>query len=67
MIFIGFERGMEPEKILGATDDFGGVLVLVKWKGEEIADLVEIDEAMEKCPQLLVDFFEEKLIVDSQQ
>ncbi|CAO2600586.1 Chromobox protein homolog 5 [Lemmus lemmus] len=45
----GFERGLEPEKIIGATDSC------------DEADLVLAKEANVKCPQIVIAFYEERL------
>ncbi|XP_060982088.1 chromobox protein homolog 3-like [Dama dama] len=48
-----FARGLDPERIIDATDSSGELMFLMKWKDSNEADFVLTKEADIKCLQIL--------------
>ncbi|CAO1343007.1 unnamed protein product [Diamesa hyperborea] len=56
-----FEIGLEPDKIIGATEVNKELAFLVQWKNSNKAQLIPSKLARIKCPQLVIDFYEQRL------
>lgn len=56
-----FDNGLEPDKIIGATDINGSLAFLVQWKNSNKAMLIPNKLARQRCPQLVIDFYEQRL------
>ncbi|KAH8289916.1 hypothetical protein KR018_003215 [Drosophila ironensis] len=57
----GFDRGLEAEKILGASDNNGRLTFLIQFKGVDQAEMVPSSVANVKIPQMVINFYEERL------
>lgn len=55
------DKGLEPETILGCTNQPGELMFLIKWKNQNRADLVSSKIAKIACPQTVISYFEDKL------
>uniref|UniRef100_A0A3B4ABE3 Chromo domain-containing protein n=1 Tax=Periophthalmus magnuspinnatus TaxID=409849 RepID=A0A3B4ABE3_9GOBI len=51
----------EPECIIGSTDRRGELMFLVKWKNSEDVALLPAREVSARCPQVVINFYEQKL------
>lgn len=60
---VGFDRGLEPDYIVGATQRNGNLMFLMTWKNSEdgAADLLDSSLVYKRCPQIAIKFFEERL------
>jgi len=56
----GFNRGLEAKKIIGATVLYDEYQFLINWHGCEETDLVNAQEANLKCPQAVIQFYQER-------
>lgn len=65
----GFERGLQIDEIVGATDYTGDLLYLIRWRDCTELDLLPSIEVNEKSPQDVIQFNEKrcplKKIVDN--
>ncbi|SPP88632.1 uncharacterized protein DDB_G0271670-like [Drosophila guanche] len=57
----GFARGLEPIKVLAATDALGDIMHLMQWKGCSQIDLVSHEETSTLCPHLVIEYYEQLL------
>ncbi|CAF1163682.1 unnamed protein product [Rotaria sordida] len=57
----GYGRGLEIEKILGATDVYGELMFLIKWQATDKPELVPARIANVKSPQQVIRFYEDRL------
>ncbi|KAI3385971.1 hypothetical protein SNEBB_004499 [Seison nebaliae] len=53
------------EKIMGATEHDGELILMMKWKGVQKTSFINIKKARGRYSQLIIDFFLERLIWDS--
>lgn len=57
----GYERGLEIERILGATDVYGELMFLIKWQSTDKPELIPARIANVKSPQQVIRFYEDRL------
>ncbi|XP_054272791.1 uncharacterized protein LOC128993042 isoform X2 [Macrosteles quadrilineatus] len=54
----GFERNLEPERVIGATKSTGELMLHMKWKGSKDTDFVTAREAHLRCPELVIQYYQ---------
>jgi len=57
----GFDRGLEAEEVLGATEFNGKIMLLIKWEGNNGAELVPAYIANAKCPQKVINYYQNNI------
>ena len=58
----GFDKGLEPQEILGATEINRKLHYLIKWKNQKNNEYVSSKQARHKCPELVIEFFEKNSV-----
>lgn len=58
----GFKRGLEVDRIIGATDACGELMFLLMFKDCQEADLIPATLANQKCPEAVIKYYERKKI-----
>lgn len=56
----GYERGLELDEIVGATDYTGKLMFLVRWHNCNELDLLPAKEVNEKSPYEVIKYYEAK-------
>lgn len=56
-----FDKGLKPDRIIGATAVLGDLTFLIKFHRESGAVLVPARIANVKCPQIVIGFYEKHL------
>ncbi|KAK5638820.1 hypothetical protein RI129_013115 [Pyrocoelia pectoralis] len=62
---IGFARGLQPERILACTNSSGQLLFLMQWANSTKVDLVPAAEANIRCPEIVIDFYERHIVLNT--
>ena len=57
----GFDCGLEPKEITGATHMNGQLTFIMKWIDSDRIDLVPSKKANQMCPQIVIQFYEKHL------
>lgn len=61
---MGFDRGLEPDYIIGATEQNEKLMFLVVWKNSKEADLIEAKDMYDKFPQVAIKFFQDNFVCE---
>ncbi|XP_074595679.1 chromobox protein homolog 5-like [Brevipalpus obovatus] len=58
----GFERGLMPKGIEGVGIVDGKLMFLINWHGCRFTDILTAEEVRERCPQLVIDYYQNKIV-----
>ncbi|KAM7344427.1 chromobox protein homolog 3-like [Cochliomyia hominivorax] len=61
----GFEKGLDVEHILGATNVKGCLYLVLKFQGDNEPQLIQAEIVNQKIPQMVIKFYERQLIWES--
>lgn len=56
----GYDRALDLQEIVGATDYTGKLMFLVRWHNCDELDLLPANEVNEKNPQDVIDYYEQR-------
>ena len=57
----GFDRGLEPKKIVGAIRIEDKLMFLMRWESCKKCDFILAEEANIRCPQVVISYYEKRL------
>lgn len=60
----GYDRELELDKIVGATDCTGDLMFLIKWLDCDEYDLLSATEVREKSPQQVISYYEDRCLLN---
>lgn len=59
----GWERGWTPKEIVGVNNLNNNLVFLLRWTNDE-QTIVLSEEAKQRCPQLVIQFYEQHSVWD---
>lgn len=58
----GFDRGLTPVRILGASEVTGELSFMMKFMDQNDPEIVPASIANIKCPEIVIQFYEDRLV-----
>lgn len=62
----GYDRELDFDKIVGATDCTGNLMFLVKWINCDEYDLLSATEVRDKSPQHVISYYEQRCLLNKE-